>query len=132
EASGSTCGVNQQCIVGAVCATVVVCAFLRGEEVASFALANGVEALALVAAQDLKTVFDGDRGPNTGGMGAYSPVPGFDAALEDHVMTTIVKPTVAALASQGSPYRGVLFVGLMLTDQGPKVLEYNCRWGDPE
>ena len=119
-------------VFGAAGATVVVEEFLRGEEVSFFALANGVDALALGSAQDHKTVFDGDRGPNTGGMGAYSPVPGFDAAFEGRVMETIVRPTVAALAGGGAPYRGVLFVGLMLTDNGPKVLEYNCRWGDPE
>ncbi|PYM97408.1 MAG: phosphoribosylamine--glycine ligase [Candidatus Rokuibacteriota bacterium] len=102
------------------------------EEISFFALANGLDALPLGAAQDHKTVFDGDRGPNTGGMGAYSPVPGFDAALERRVMDTIVRPTITALAREGTQYRGVLFVGLMLTADGPKVLEYNCRWGDPE
>jgi phosphoribosylamine--glycine ligase len=98
----------------------------------AFGAANGAEALALGAAQDHKTVFDGDRGPNTGGMGAYSPVPSFPAALERAVMETIVTPTIAALAKEGAAYRGVLFVGLMMTAEGPKVLEYNCRFGDPE
>jgi len=112
--------------------TVVVEEFVPGEEVSFFVLANGDDVLALAAAQDHKTVFDGDRGPNTGGMGAYSPVASFDAALEQQVMRTIVRPTVAALAGEGAPYRGVLFVGLMLTREGPKVLEYNCRFGDPE
>lgn len=111
---------------------VVVEEFLRGEEVSYFALANGTEAVPLAAAQDHKTVFDGDRGPNTGGMGAYSPVPSFRAGMEREVMDTIVAPTVAALAKEGMPYRGVLFAGLMLTAAGPRVLEFNCRLGDPE
>ena len=103
-----------------------------GEEVSFFALANGADALPLAAAQDHKTVFDGDQGPNTGGMGAYSPVASFDAAMERRVMDTIVRPTIAALAKNGAPYRGVLYVGLMLTAEGPKVIEFNCRFGDPE
>jgi phosphoribosylamine---glycine ligase len=111
---------------------VVIEEFLVGEEVSFFALTNGSEALALGAAQDHKTIFDGDRGPNTGGMGAYSPVPGFAAAMERVVMETIITPTIAALTKEGVTYRGVLFVGLMLTADGPKVLEFNCRFGDPE
>jgi len=117
---------------GAAGSTVVVEEFLEGEEVSFFALANGDDALPLGAAQDHKTVFDGDQGPNTGGMGAYSPVARFGAQLEREVMETIVRPTIAALAKAGAPYRGVLFVGLMLTSEGPKVLEFNCRFGDPE
>jgi phosphoribosylamine--glycine ligase len=117
---------------GAAGDVVVVEEFLVGEEVSFFALANGSTALPLAAAQDHKTVFDDDRGPNTGGMGAYSPVPGFAGATERHVMDTIVTPTIAALAKDGALYRGVLFVGLMMTAEGPKVLEFNCRFGDPE
>ena len=117
---------------GAAGSTVVVEEFLEGEEVSFFALANGDDALPLAAAQDHKTVFDGDQGPNTGGMGAYSPVARFGVELERGVMQTIVRPTLAALAKDGAPYRGVLFVGLMLTSEGPKVLEFNCRFGDPE
>ena len=117
---------------GAAGATVVVEEFLSGEEVSFFALANGADALPLAAAQDHKTVFDGDQVPNTGGMGAYSPVASFDAAMERRVMDTIVRPTIAALAKEGAPYRGVLYVGLMLTAEGPKVIEFNCRFGDPE
>ncbi len=113
-------------------ARVVVEEFLEGEEVSFFALANGKEVVPLAAAQDHKTVFDGDRGPNTGGMGAYSPVPSLDAGTAARIMKTIVTPTVAALAEEGAPYRGVLFAGLMLTAAGPKVLEFNCRFGDPE
>jgi phosphoribosylamine--glycine ligase len=111
---------------------VVVEEFLAGTEVSYFALANGTEAVALAAAQDHKTAFDADRGPNTGGMGAYSPVPGFDDAMERQVMESIVTPTIAALAKEGAPYRGVLFAGLMMTAAGPRVLEFNCRFGDPE
>jgi phosphoribosylamine--glycine ligase len=117
---------------GAAGTTVVIEEFLTGEEVSFFAFSNGHEALPLAAAQDHKTVFDGDQGPNTGGMGAYSPVASFDAAMERRVMETIVRPTVAALAKEGAPYRGVLYVGLMLTSDGPKVFEFNCRFGDPE
>jgi phosphoribosylamine--glycine ligase len=113
-------------------AVVVVEEFLRGEEVSFFALANGREALALGAAQDHKTVFDGDQGPNTGGMGAYSPVSRMSAALEARIMREIVTPTIAAMAAEARPYRGVLFCGLMLTAEGPKVIEFNCRFGDPE
>ena len=122
----------EQRVFGAAGEVVVVEEFLVGAEVSFFALANGSEALALGAAQDHKTVFDDDRGPNTGGMGAYSPVPGFAAAMERVVMETIVTPIIAALAKEGAAYRGVLFVGLMLTADGPKVIEFNCRFGDPE
>src|SRR5688500_6279379 len=113
-------------------ARVVIEEFLVGDEVSFFALVSGRSAIALAAAQDHKTVFDGDRGPNTGGMGAFSPVASFDAAMQDRVMTTIVRPTIAALADAGAPYSGVLFVQLMLTGDGPKIVEFNCRFGDPE
>ena len=119
-------------VFGASGTTVVVEEFLVGEEISFFALSNGDDALAFGAAQDHKAVLDGDRGPNTGGMGAYSPVVAFDDALEKHVMETIVRPTFAALAREASAYRGVLFVQLMLTAEGPKVVEFNCRFGDPE
>jgi phosphoribosylamine--glycine ligase len=117
---------------GAAGATVVVEEFLRGEEVSFFAIANGADVVPLAVAQDHKTIFDDDRGPNTGGMGAYCPVPGVDAALVRRIMDTIVTPTIRALAAEGAPYRGVLFAGLMLTAEGPKVIEFNCRFGDPE
>jgi len=112
--------------------TVVIEEFMRGEEASFFAIASGTDVLPLTAAQDHKTVFDGDRGPNTGGMGAFSPVASFDIATEQRVMDAIVKPVVAALAAEGAPYHGVLYVGLMLTSEGPKVVEFNCRFGDPE
>jgi len=117
---------------GAAGATVVIEEFLHGEEVSFFAVANGTDVVPLAVAQDHKTVFDDDRGPNTGGMGAYSPVGRVDAVLARRIMETIVTPTIRALAAEGAPYRGVLFAGLMLTDEGPKVIEFNCRFGDPE
>jgi phosphoribosylamine--glycine ligase len=106
--------------------------FLVGEEVSFFALTDGETALPLGTAQDHKTVFDDDQGPNTGGMGAYSPAPIVDARMHDEVMKTIILPTVRAMAAEGRPYRGVIYAGLMLTREGPKALEYNCRFGDPE
>jgi phosphoribosylamine---glycine ligase len=117
---------------GAAGATVVVEEFLRGEEASFFAISNGSDSVALAAAQDHKTIFDGDRGPNTGGMGAFTPVRSVDPSMHARVMRTIVEPTFAAIARKGAPYRGVLYVGLMLTDDGPKVIEYNVRFGDPE
>jgi phosphoribosylamine--glycine ligase len=111
---------------------VVVEEFMTGEEVSFFALSDGVSALPFGAAQDHKTVWDGDRGPNTGGMGAYSPAPVFDAEVQERAMAQIVRPTIAALAKEGCPYQGVLYVGLMLTPAGPRVVEFNCRFGDPE
>ncbi len=112
--------------------TVVIEEFLVGEEASFFALSDGTGVLPLVAAQDHKTVHDGDRGPNTGGMGAYSPAPVMDAGVQERVMREIVRPTIAAMAEEGAPYTGVLFVGLMITREGPKVIEFNCRFGDPE
>jgi len=112
--------------------TVVIEEFLVGEEASFFALSDGTGVLPLVAAQDHKTVHDGDRGPNTGGMGAYSPAPVMDASVQERVMREIVRPTIAAMAEEGAPYTGVLFVGLMITREGPKVIEFNCRFGDPE
>ena len=117
---------------GAAGATVVIEEFLRGEEVSFFAVSNGTACVAIGAAQDHKTVLDGDRGPNTGGMGAFTPVASLDTATHARIMRTIVEPTFAAIARAGVPYRGVLFVGLMLTADGPKVIEYNVRFGDPE
>ena len=117
---------------GAAGATIVVEEFVRGEEASFFAVSNGGACVALGAAQDHKTVFDGDRGPNTGGMGAFTPVASLDAAMHARIMRTIVEPTFAAIAREGAPYRGVLYAGLMLTAEGPKVIEYNVRFGDPE
>ncbi len=113
-------------------AEVVVEEFLDGEEASFFALCDGTRALALVAAQDHKRAFDNDQGPNTGGMGAYSPAPAMTPALTARVMREIVEPTVAAMKTRGTPFKGVLFAGLMLTADGPKLIEYNARFGDPE
>ena len=112
--------------------TVVMEEFLEGEEASFFALSDGAAVLPLAAAQDHKTVFDGDQGPNTGGMGAYSPAPVLDAALAERVMADVVRPVIAAMSKEGTPYAGVLYVGLMITRDGPKVIEFNCRFGDPE
>jgi phosphoribosylamine---glycine ligase len=111
---------------------VVVEEFMQGEEVSFFALCDGEHALALATAQDHKRAFDGDKGPNTGGMGAYSPAPVMTEALCARVMEEMIKPTLRALAAMGSPYKGVLYAGVMLTKDGPKLVEYNARFGDPE
>jgi phosphoribosylamine---glycine ligase len=111
---------------------IVVEEFLEGEEVSFFAMVDGSTALPLASAQDHKRVGDGDTGPNTGGMGAYSPAPALTPALADQVMREIIHPTVAAMQEMGHPYVGVLYAGLMLTKEGPKLIEYNCRFGDPE
>ena len=117
---------------GGAGAEVVIEEFMTGEEASFFALSDGTDVIAFGSAQDHKRVGDGDVGPNTGGMGAYSPAPVLTAELEAAVMDRIIRPTVRALAAEGSPYVGVLFAGLMLTGEGPKLIEYNCRFGDPE
>jgi phosphoribosylamine---glycine ligase len=111
---------------------IVVEEFLEGEEASLFALCDGETALELGTAQDHKRAFDGDQGPNTGGMGAYSPAPRLDAAMVERVMHEIVRPTLAGMAAAGTPFRGLLYCGLMLTAQGPRLIEYNVRFGDPE
>jgi phosphoribosylamine---glycine ligase len=118
--------------LGAAGKMLVIEEFLTGEEVSFFALCDGNSALPLASAQDHKTAYDGDRGPNTGGMGAYSPAPIMTKALELQVMQRIVEPTLAHMAKLGTPFKGILFAGLMLTDAGPKLLEFNVRFGDPE
>jgi phosphoribosylamine---glycine ligase len=117
---------------GAAGSEVVVEEFLEGEEASFFALVDGRHTLPLAAAQDHKRVGDGDTGPNTGGMGAYSPAPVMTDEMSKRVMTEIIEPTVAAMAKRGAPFKGVLFAGLMITAQGPKLIEYNVRFGDPE
>lgn len=111
---------------------VVVEEFLQGEEVSFFILSDGEHALPLTSAQDHKRAFDGDRGPNTGGMGAYSPAPVFTPEIEARVMREIVEPTLRGMKARGTPFAGVLYAGLMLTKDGPKLIEYNVRFGDPE
>ena len=118
---------------GAASASLVIEEFMHGEEASFFALCDGETAVALAGAQDHKRVGDGDTGPNTGGMGAYSPAPILDAAMQKRVMNEIVTPTVNGMKQDGRPYRGVLFVGLMIDEKhGPRVVEYNVRFGDPE
>ncbi|MEO3386134.1 phosphoribosylamine--glycine ligase [Mesorhizobium sp. CAU 1741] len=117
---------------GAAGAEVVVEEFLEGEEASFFCLCDGVNALPFGTAQDHKRVGEGDTGPNTGGMGAYSPAPVMTPELTEQVMAEIVRPTLAGMNEMGIPFKGVLFVGLMITTEGPKLIEYNVRFGDPE
>jgi phosphoribosylamine--glycine ligase len=118
--------------LGSAGAEVVIEEFLAGEEASFFALCDGDTAIPLASAQDHKRAFDGDRGPNTGGMGAYSPAPALTPALTARAMDEIVLPTVRALKARSTPFKGVLYPGLMLTPDGPKLIEYNVRFGDPE
>jgi phosphoribosylamine--glycine ligase len=113
-------------------AEVVVEEFLTGEEASFFCLCDGVTALPFGTAQDHKRVGEGDTGPNTGGMGAYSPAPVMTPQMIERTMNEIVLPTMHGMAEAGAPFSGVLFAGLMITDQGPKLIEYNTRFGDPE
>ncbi|MCR9281520.1 MULTISPECIES: phosphoribosylamine--glycine ligase [Stappiaceae] len=117
---------------GAAGAEVVIEEFLEGEEASFFVLSDGTNALPLATAQDHKRAYDGDEGPNTGGMGAYSPAPVLTDALIAEVMRTIIEPTIATLAKRGTPFKGVLYAGLMIGKNGPKLIEYNTRFGDPE
>jgi phosphoribosylamine--glycine ligase len=132
EAEAAIAGIMEDRIHGAAGAAVVIEECLLGQEVSFFALCDGETALPLGAAQDHKRVGEGDTGPNTGGMGAYSPPPVFTDALRDEVMARIIRPTLAEMARRGTPFRGVLFAGLMLTATGPRLIEYNVRFGDPE
>ena len=118
--------------LGAAGAEAVVEEFLEGEEASFFVLCDGEHGLPLATAQDHKRAFDGDKGPNTGGMGAYSPAPVMTDAMIERTMKEIINPTLRAMAAKGMPFKGVLFAGLMITDQGPKLIEYNARFGDPE
>jgi phosphoribosylamine--glycine ligase len=111
---------------------VVVEEFLDGPEVSMFALADGADAVPLLPAQDFKRAHDGDEGPNTGGMGAYAPLPWAPPGLAAELMGTVIEPAIAALRRHGTPYRGLLYAGLALTSQGPRVVEFNARFGDPE
>lgn len=117
---------------GSAGAEIVIEEFLIGEEASFFALCDGTRAIPLAGAQDHKQVHDGDHGPNTGGMGAYTPAPVLDSAMQKRIMDEIITPTVEAMAKEGKPYKGVLFAGLMIGEDGPKVIEFNARFGDPE
>jgi phosphoribosylamine--glycine ligase len=117
---------------GAAGAEVVIEEFLEGEEASFFALSDGERAVAFSSAQDHKRVGDGDTGPNTGGMGAYSPAAIIDADMSERVMRDIIAPTIAGMRARGAPFRGILFAGLMIGANGPRLIEYNVRFGDPE
>ncbi len=123
---------GEKAVFGEAGREVVLEEFMQGEEASLFAVCDGKEYVILASAQDHKRQLDGDRGPNTGGMGAYAPAPILTPSLLETSLKTIVEPTLKGMASEGSPYSGVLYVGLMLTPQGPKVVEFNCRLGDPE
>ncbi len=112
--------------------TIVIEDFLDGEEASFFVVTDGNSALPLIAVQDHKRAFDGDKGPNTGGMGAYSPAPVFTDAVRDQTMTRIIEPVIAEMSRRGRPFKGVLFAGLMIGAEGPKLIEFNARFGDPE
>jgi len=118
--------------VSALGGNFVVEELLEGPEVSIFAICDGAHAVSLVPAQDFKRAYDGDEGPNTGGMGSYAPVPGLDAASVEEVLETVHRPVLEELGRRAAPFVGVLYAGLMLTDDGPRVLEFNCRFGDPE
>jgi phosphoribosylamine---glycine ligase len=118
--------------LGEAGAEVVIEDFLDGEEASFFALCDGETAIPLATAQDHKRAFDGDEGPNTGGMGAYSPAGNIDVAMSARIMKEIIAPTMRAMTAMGTPYKGVLYAGLMITADGPKLIEYNARFGDPE
>ncbi|MDB5369769.1 MAG: phosphoribosylamine--glycine ligase [Roseomonas sp.] len=132
EAEAAIAGIMEDRVHGEAGATILLEECLVGQEVSFFALCDGTTALPMAAAQDHKRVGDGDTGPNTGGMGAYSPPPAFTAAIEAEVMGRIVRPSLEEMARRGTPFRGVLFVGLMLTATGPRLIEFNVRFGDPE
>ncbi len=119
-------------IFGEAGSKVVIEDFMQGEEASIFVICDGKNAAWLAPAQDHKAIFDGDRGPNTGGMGAYAPVPWLDEATMQRIASDIVQPTIHGMALEERPFRGILFIGLMITADGPKVVEYNCRLGDPE
>lgn len=119
-------------VFGSAGASVVIEEFMEGEEASFFAFTDGKNILPLASSQDHKRVYDNDEGPNTGGMGAYSPAPVVTAALHDEIVETIVRPTIAGMAQDGCPYSGILYVGLMIKDGEPRVVEYNARFGDPE
>ena len=132
EANAAIDDIMVKKIFGASGAEVVIEEFMEGEEASFFAICDGKFALPFAAAQDHKAVYDGDKGPNTGGMGAYSPAPVVDAAMQDRIMKEIINPIVAEMRNIGCPFTGVLFAGLMITKAGPRVIEFNARFGDPE
>jgi phosphoribosylamine--glycine ligase len=132
EAEAAITAMMEEGRLGAAGASVVIEEYLEGEEISFFALCDGAHAIFLGAAQDHKRVGEGDTGPNTGGMGAYTPPPALTAAMQDAVMARVVRQTLDEMARRGTPFRGILFAGLMLTSEGPKLIEFNVRFGDPE
>lgn len=132
EALEAAAGMLTEARFGDAGATVVIEDFMDGEEASFTLLSDGVDVLPLASSQDHKPIFDGDKGPNTGGMGAYSPAPVVSSRVYEKVMHKIVKPTIQGMASEGSPFQGFLYIGLMVVGDEPRVVEYNCRFGDPE
>jgi phosphoribosylamine--glycine ligase len=132
EAEAAITAMMQDAVLGEAGASLVIEECLEGEEVSLFAFCDGTDAVLIGAAQDHKRIGEGDTGPNTGGMGAVSPPPGFGRAAQEAALDLLVRPALAELARRRTPFRGVLFAGLMLTAQGPKLIEYNVRFGDPE
>lgn len=132
EAERAIKDIMQKRQFGAAGAKIVVESLLVGEEASVFAFTDGKNVLAWIPSQDHKRVGDGDTGPNTGGMGAYAPVPFMSEKIQKDVLDLVLEPTVAGLAEEGRPFKGLLYAGLMITEKGPKVIEFNCRFGDPE
>jgi phosphoribosylamine---glycine ligase len=132
QALAAVDGIMLDKVFGAAGASVVIEEFMAGEEASFFAFTDGRNILPLASAQDHKRIFDGDQGPNTGGMGAYSPAPVVTPDLYAEIVTTIVRPTIEGMAAEGTPYCGILYVGLMIQNGKPRVVEYNARFGDPE
>ena len=132
EAEAALRGMMIDKVFGASGTKVVIEEFLEGQEMSILSFVDGLAVRPMVPAQDHKPVFDGDKGPNTGGMGTYTPLPHIDPAIMDEAVERIIKPTAAAMVKEGRPFRGVLFAGLMVTKDGPKVIEFNARMGDPE
>ncbi|MGG1674238.1 phosphoribosylamine--glycine ligase [Neobacillus sp. NRS-1170] len=132
EAEEALNSMMKEVTFGSAGARVVVEEFLEGEEMTLLAFVNGTTVKPMVPAQDHKPVYDGDKGPNTGGMGTYAPLPHIDSLMVERIVQEIVQPTVRGMALEGCPFEGILYTGLMLTKEGPKVIEYNARFGDPE
>ncbi len=132
EAEEALNSMMKEVTFGSAGARVVVEEFLEGEEMTLLAFVNGTTVKPMVPAQDHKSVYDGDKGPNTGGMGTYAPLPHIDSLMVERFVQEIVQPTVRGMALEGCPFEGILYTGLMLTKEGPKVIEYNARFGDPE
>ncbi len=132
QAEEALISIMRDASLGSAGSTVVVESFMDGEEVSLFVLTDGESYALLAPAQDHKRIGEGDLGPNTGGMGAYAPAPVLTEDLMDEAVRTIIEPTLTGMSSDGCPYQGILYVGIMITGEGPKVVEYNCRFGDPE